>query len=244
MRNLRLILEYDGTDFQGWQWQPDRRTVQGELQMRLERLYSTPIQTIASGRTDAGVHALGQVVNFQAPGDMPLERLHHALNGMLPPDIAVRHIDEVPPEFHARFDARRRRYCYRIEYQKRPIGRHYAWHMRRHLDISVMQQAAQILVGCRDFTSFCVAAHEKENRVCEIFSCAWEPSETGLVFRIEANRFLRTMVRSIVGTIVEMGRGVRPAHAMYDILKMRDRQAAGESAPARGLFLEKVIYET
>jgi tRNA pseudouridine38-40 synthase len=183
------------------------------------------------------------VVNFTAPRTMPLDRLHQALNGMLPPDIAVGFIDEVAPEFHARFDARKRLYQYHISYQKHPIGRQYAWYMRRQLDMNTLQQAANFLIGRKDFTSFCVAAYEKENRICEIFSCQWEAKQNGLVFHIKGNRFLRAMVRSIVGTMVEMARGVRPATDMPHILEAQNRQAAGESAPPHGLFLIQVIYD-
>ncbi len=241
-RNIRLLVEYDGTHFHGWQIQPDQRTVQGEMQARLSKLFNGPISITASGRTDTGVHALGQVVNFTATRDISDERLLQALNGMLPPDIAIKKIDTVAPEFHARFDALQRFYFYRISYNKTPIGRYYTWYMHRSLDLDTLNRAAKYLLGRHDFTSFCVAAHEKENRVCEVYDSYWETEENGLVYHISGNRFLRTMVRSIVGTIVEMGRGVRPAEVMPDILKAQDRQRAGESAPPCGLFLNKVVY--
>jgi tRNA pseudouridine38-40 synthase len=241
-RNIRLLVEYDGTDFHGWQIQPDQRTVQGEVQERLSKLFDGPISVTASGRTDTGVHALGQVVNFKTTKDITNERLYQALNGMLPPDIAIKKVETVSPEFHARFDALRRFYFYRISFTKTPIGRYYAWYMRRSLDIDTLNRAAQLLLGRHDFTSFCVAAHEKENRVCEVFESYWQQEENGLVFHISGNRFLRSMVRSIVGTFVEMGRGVRPAEAIPEILEAQDRQRAGESAPPCGLFLDKVVY--
>ena len=240
---IRLTLEYDGTDFKGWQVQPDQRTVQGELQARLEQLYGAPISVTASGRTDAGVHALGQVVNFTPTRDISLDRLQHALNGMLPPDVAVKRADYVGLDFHARFDAQRRYYFYCIRYNKQPIGRQYAWYIRRKLDLNVIKRASKILIGRHDFTSFCVAANERENRVCQVYTCDWLRQGDELTFHISGNRFLRAMVRSIVGTLVEMGRGVRPAEAMHDILGARNRQSAGESAPAQGLFLERVIYD-
>lgn len=241
-RNVRLIVEYDGTHFHGWQIQPDQRTVQGDLQDRLSKLFGEPIAVTASGRTDTGVHALGQVVNFTATRDITDERLYQALNGMLPPDVAIKKIDTVPPEFHARFDAIKRSYIYKISFSKSPIGRFYTWYMRRSLDIDTLNRAADLLIGRHDFTSFCVAAYEKENRICEIFESYWLQKEDGLEYHITGNRFLRTMVRSIVGTIVEMGRGVRPAEAIPDILAAQDRQRAGESAPPCGLFLNKVTY--
>ena len=240
---IRLTLEYDGTDFKGWQIQPDQRTVQGELQARLEQLYGVSISVTASGRTDAGVHALGQVVNFTPSRDISLDRLQHALNGMLPPDVAVKSADYVGLDFHARFDAQRRHYFYRIRYNKQPIGRHYAWYIRGELDLDVIKRASKVLIGRHDFTSFCVAADEKENRVCQVYTCDWQQQGDELTFHISGDRFLRAMVRSIVGTLVEMGRGARPAESMHDILGARNRQSAGESAPAQGLFLERVIYD-
>ncbi len=240
---IRLTLEYDGTDFKGWQIQPDQRTVQGELQARLEQLYGAPISVTASGRTDAGVHALGQVVNFTPTRDISIDRLQHALNGMLPPDVAVNSADYVGPDFHARFDALRRHYFYRIRYNKQPIGRQYAWYIRRKLDLNAVKRASKILIGQHDFTSFCVAANERENRVCQVYTCDWLRQGDELTFHISGNRFLRAMVRSIVGTLVEMGRGARSAESMHDILGARNRQSAGESAPAQGLFLERVIYD-
>jgi tRNA pseudouridine38-40 synthase len=212
------------------------------MQDRLSTLFDSPIVVTASGRTDTGVHALGQVVNFKASRDISDERLFQALNGMLPPDIAVREIKTVSPEFHARFDALRRFYFYRISFTKAPIGRYYSWYMRRPLDIDVLNRAAQFLLGRHDFTSFCVAAHEKDNRICEIYESHWDKNEKDLVYHISGNRFLRSMVRSIVGTMVEMARGVRPAEAVPEILKAQDRQRAGESAPPCGLFLDKVVY--
>ncbi|MDA0709292.1 MAG: tRNA pseudouridine(38-40) synthase TruA [bacterium] len=241
-RNIRLLVEYDGTYFHGWQIQPDQRTVQGEMQDRLSRIFNGPITVTASGRTDTGVHALGQVVNFIATRDIDDDRLFQALNAMLPHDVAVKNIDTVGPEFNARFDAIRRCYFYKISFSKTPIGRNYTWYMGRPLDFDTLKRAADYLVGRHDFTSFCVAAHEKENRICEIYESRWVQEEKGLVYHISGNRFLRTMVRSIVGTIVEMGRGVRPAEVIPEILAAQDRQRAGESAPPGGLFLNKVYY--
>jgi tRNA pseudouridine38-40 synthase len=242
-RNIQLVLEYDGSLFKGWQVQPCQRTVQGDLEARIERLFNQPTRVIASGRTDAGVHAQGQVVNFRTATDHSLKRIKNSLNGMLPPDISVRRIREVPLEFHARFDATRREYSYRIEYSKLAIGRQYAWWHRTILNTNAMQQAADSLLGTHDFTSFCVAAAEKENRECELISCLWLEEKNGLSLTIEANRFLRAMVRSIVGTLVEIGRGSRSADEMSGILAAKDRQFAGASAPPQGLFLKRVTYE-
>ncbi|MBT3606189.1 MAG: tRNA pseudouridine(38-40) synthase TruA [Candidatus Latescibacteria bacterium] len=241
-RNIRLLVEYDGTHFHGWQIQPEQRTVQGEIQARLSKLFNESISVTASGRTDTGVHALGQVVNFEAPREITDKQLFQSLSSMLPPDIAIRKIDTVSPAFHARFDALQRFYFYRLSYTKTPFERYYTWYMHKKLDINTLNRAAQYLVGRHDFTSFCVAAHEKENRICEIYNSHWTEEEDGLVYHISGNRFLRSMVRSIVGTIVGMGRGVLSADGMPEILKAQDRQCAGESAPPCGLFLDKVVY--
>ncbi len=241
-RNIRLILEYDGTDFKGWQIQPDQRTVQGELEACLRRLFGTPIRTVAAGRTDTGVHALGQVANFVTTSPLSAERIQKALNGMLPPDSVVRDAGEVPLKFHARRDARRREYLYRIAYRRRAVGRRYALWIRSRLDLQAMQNAAARLLGRHDFTSFCVAASEKENRVCHLFGCTWTETEDELHFQIVADRFLRAMVRSIVGTLIQVGRGVRTVDDITEILEARDRRCAGPSAPPHGLFLKRVTY--
>ncbi len=242
-RNIRLILEYDGSGFRGWQVQPDQRTVQGELEAGLRRLLGVAHRTVAAGRTDAGVHALGQVANFLTASPLDPERIRRALNGILSPDIAIRSADEVALEFHARRDARRRDYLYRIGYRQRAVGRGYDWQIRTRLDVYAMQEAASILLGRHNFTSFCVAAAEYENRECHVFECAWHQRGDELYFRIAANRFVRAMVRSIVGTLVQVGRAVRLPREIEGILKAEDRRCAGPTAPPQGLFLRRVTYE-
>jgi len=241
-RNIRLTLEYDGTNFKGWQVQPGERTVQGELETGLQRLFGLPLRTIAAGRTDSGVHALGQVANFMTASHLAVGRIQAALNALLPDDIVIRETGEVPLDFHARFDAKRREYLYRIGYRQRAVGRGYAWWIRNPLDLEAMQEAAASLLGHHDFTSFCVAASERDNRECHLFECVWQQREDELHLRIEANRFLRSMVRGIVGTLVDIGRGARSADDMSWILEARDRGSAGPSAPPQGLFLMRVTY--
>ncbi|MDE2999217.1 MAG: tRNA pseudouridine(38-40) synthase TruA [Gemmatimonadota bacterium] len=242
-RNIRLQLEYDGTDFKGWQVQPDQRTVQGTLESCLTSLLGHPIRAIGAGRTDAGVHALGQVANFYTINPLPLKRIGAALNGTLPPDVAVLDVDEVAPAFHARRSARRRTYLYRMAYRRRAIGRKEAWHLRSRLNIHAMRSAANRILGYHDFTSFCVASSEKENRNCRVFACILDPIEDAVHVEISADRFLRSMVRGIVGTLVQVGRGKRTPDAMDAILQARNRQCAGPNAPPQGLFLKEVTYE-
>ena len=202
-----------------------------------------PIRAIGAGRTDAGVHALEQVANFITFNPLPLPRIGAALNSNLPSDVVVLGVDEVPAAFHARRSARRRTYLYRIVYRRRAIGRGQAWHLRSRLDIDAMRSAARRTVGYQDFTSFCVAAAEKENRNCRVFECTLATIDDSVHVEISADRFLRSMVRGIVGTLVQVGRGSRAPDAMSQILQARDRRSAGPNAPPQGLFLKKVFYE-
>lgn len=242
-RNIRLRLEYDGTDFKGWQVQPDQRTVQGTLETCLSSLLGHPTRAMGAGRTDAGVHALGQVANFSTFNPLPLQRIAAALNSTLPPDVVVLDADEVSPTFHARRSATRRTYLYRIAYRRRAIGRGQAWHLRSRLNIDAMRSAAILTLGHHDFTSFCVASSERENRICRVFECKLAGIDDAVHVEISADRFLRSMVRGIVGTLVQVGRGKRAPEAIDAILRARDRQCAGPNAPPEGLFLKEVSYE-
>ena len=243
MHHYRLNLEYDGTDFKGWQVQPNQRTVQGELEDRLKILFREPIRTTASGRTDSGVHALGQVVSLSTHRSVHLDEVRKSLNGMLPPDVAIRSASEVDEEFNARFSATSREYFYDIVYGDRAIGRAYAWSRRDRLSTTALRAASQHIVGEQDFTSFCVAAHERESRVCDVQVCDWSERDDGIRLTIRANRFVRSMVRSLVGTFVDIGRGFRDADEICDILAARDRSVAGPTAPPHGLFLSRVDYD-
>ena len=242
VHNVRLRLEYDGTEFRGWQIQPEGRTVQGVLEAASAQVTGETVRVQAAGRTDTGVHALDQVVNFDYAGDRSPEELSRSLNGVLPSDVTVRAADIAPPGFHARFDARLRAYEYRLSSRRRAVGRPYTWWVRADLDLEEMNQAAGVLLGRHDFTSFCVSAEERESRVCEVTLCRWHaPDDDTLVFDIEANRFVRTMVRSIVGTLVDVGRG-KNEPSIASILAARDRSQASPTAPPTGLFLKRVDY--
>ena len=243
MHHYRLDLEYDGTNFKGWQVQPDQRTVQGELEDRLEILFGEPIRTTAAGRTDSGVHALGQVVSLSVRRSANLGEVLKSLNGMLPPDVTIRSASEVDEKFNARFSATGREYFYDIIYGDRAIGRAYAWSRRDRLCTSAVRKASEHVVGRHDFTSFCVAAHERQSRICDVRTCEWSEREDGIRLTIRADRFVRSMVRSLVGTFVDIGRGFRDADQMPDILAARNRSAAGPTAPPQGLFLSRVDYD-
>ncbi len=242
MRNIRLLLEYDGTEFVGWQTQASGRSVQAEITRVLEQVVQDPVNLIGAGRTDAGVHALGQVANFRTASGIPPAVLHHALNGLLPADIRVHAVEEVAEAFHARYDARERRYRYVIGRIPAAIGRQYRWYVRRELDVPAMQRIAASLAGEHDFEAFCKSAADVDHYRCTVTSATWTEGGGVLELRIAANRFLHGMVRALVGTMVDVGRGSTAEAEFPAILESRDRAAAGMAAPARGLILEKVLY--
>ena len=222
--------------------QPDRRTIQGTIEESLERLLREKVALVSAGRTDAGVHASAQVAHFRTDSDLPVVRIERGLNGLLPDDIAIRKAEEVPLSFHARFDARSRRYRYRIARRRRAIERRLLWVVHADLDVARMQEASDGLIGVHDFTSFCAADSESDTRICEVTECRWEQDGEEVRLEIEANRFLHNMVRVIVGTMVDVGRGRLASGAISEILEAKDRRRAGRTAPARGLCLVSVDY--
>ena len=244
MRTLKLLLEYDGTGFSGWQVQPGKRTIQGDIEKVLAKLLGEKVAVIGSGRTDAGVHARGQVASFQTASQRSPEVILRALNAGGDRDIAVREVVDLgeDSEFHARFSAKSRIYEYRIIQGRSPLRRRYAWEVTYSLDLARMKQAAKCLVGKHDFTSFSSVRAEAKTRICIVKNAGWHEEREGLVFRIEADRFLQAMVRSLVGTMVDIGRGRFKPNEMRRILMARDRSLAGKTAPAHGLCLVQVNY--
>lgn len=241
----RLVLAYDGSGFHGWQVQPGGvRTVQGELVRRLQRLQGLPSIPPGAGRTDTGVHARGQVSTVPVSDAAGVDRIAQALPRMLPDDIAVREISCEPPDFHARFSARGRRYTYRILRGRDPLRRHDHLLHPGALDVDAMRASLASLLGLHDCTSFCRAASVDPGRMgCEIREARLEERGEALVFRIAADRFVHSMVRTVVGTLLEIGRGRRAPDAFGPILAARDRSAAGQTAPAHGLSLDHVEYD-
>jgi tRNA pseudouridine38-40 synthase len=248
MRNLKLVLSYDGTEFSGWQVQPGAATIQGALALAIGRVTGENILPQGSGRTDAGVHALGQVASFGTQSPIPPENLVIALNDILPGAIRVLEASEVPGEFHARKSARAKTYRYRM-YRGAicsPFIARYVWHYPYPLDEDQMQEVAGMIVGEQDFTSFAAVdperGREEMSNVRQIFSSSWERQSDEFVYTVRGNGFLHHMVRNLVGTFVLAGKGALRASDLTRILEARLRSAAGATSPASGLCLVNVEY--
>jgi tRNA pseudouridine38-40 synthase len=253
--NWKLTLAYDGTDFHGWQVQPEHATIQGELAAAIERIAGEQVLPQGSGRTDAGVHARAQVASFELRAPIPPENLHRALNRTLPAAIRVVKVEHASPEFHARHSVRLKTYEYRI-FQGEicpPWLARYVYALNWRLDVERMQAAAQIVVGEHDFTSFAASDPDLSVRSCgdderpgfvrTIYASIFQREEGDLlVYRVRGNGFLHHMVRNLVGTFIDVGRGHIEPEDVREILKARSRSAAGATAPARGLFLDSVEY--
>lgn len=245
MRNIKLVIEYDGTNYHGWQVQPNALTVQEVIEKKIEVMTKEQVCLIASGRTDAGVHALGQVANFKTSSQIPEEGFCRGLNSLLPPDIIIRSAEEVDLDFHAQFWAKKKTYRYFILNRELPsaIYRNYAWHLPTSLNVLEMQKAAGALLGRHDFSSFQAADPDQADPVREVFRAEWSmKKQTLLCFTVEADGFLKHMVRNIVGTLVEVGKGKVSQEEFKRIFQARDRRQARITAPPQGLFLLKVEY--
>jgi tRNA pseudouridine38-40 synthase len=239
-----MLVEYDGTEFCGWQIQPDERTVQGALEGVLQVFLGHATRVSAAGRTDSGVHASAQVVCFDTDRDLSAPLIQRALNALTPDDIAIVAVEEVAGDFDPRRDARRRAYVYRIWNRRTasPFWGRYAWHIGRQLCRDALVAAAPALEGEHDFTSFRASGCDAVHPTRRVFSSRFECRDDLLLYEIEATAFLRHMVRNIVGTLVEIGTGARAADSLPTLLQARDRDQAGATAPARGLCLTRVEY--
>jgi tRNA pseudouridine38-40 synthase len=244
MRNIKLIVCYDGTDFHGWQRQPGLRSVQEELERAIKRLTQAHSNATASGRTDAGVHALGQVVHFFTASRHSTEVFLKGLNALLPRDVRVLEAEEVPQSFHATLDARSKRYRYAIDNGTVacPFQLRYSWHLPRPLDDARMQRAGQALLGRHDFRSFETEWPNRTSSVRTVFDLAVTRDNVQVWIEVEADGFLYNMVRTIAGTLAWVGSGKRPESWVAEVLRAEDRVEAGPTAPPQGLFLLKVRY--
>jgi tRNA pseudouridine38-40 synthase len=250
MQTFRLTLEYDGSRFSGWQEQTNARTVQGELKVAAQDLFRTDLELQGAGRTDAGVHAVGQVAHLKLRGKWPAlsdSQILRELNDKLPASIAVLEVTEVPPRFHARHDAKSRAYFYQISTRKAALSKRFVWWVKEPLDVASMRQAAALIAGRHDFLAFRAADPSKpgESTIVVVESAEISVDENLIVFRIEASHFIWKMVRRLTGTLVKIGRGEVSVEEFRDLLSGKKNpklDIAAWTAPASGLFLEGVRY--
>lgn len=236
-------IEFDGTAYSGWQIQPHSPSVQQTLEEALALFLRCKVDVTGAGRTDAGVHASQMIAHFDLETPQDPDWMMHKLNGILPQDIAVHRILPVRPDAHARFDAVSRTYKYYVTLNKSAFHREYSWYLVNEPDFGLMNQAAEMLLSTVDFTSFSKLHTDTKTNDCRVTDALWTPLEDGRwVFTITADRFLRNMVRAIVGTLMEVGRHKLTLEEFKKIIESKDRCSAGDSAPAQGLFLHKIVY--
>jgi tRNA pseudouridine38-40 synthase len=249
MTRYKAIIAYDGTNFNGFQKQPNGRTVQEELEKTLMKMANgKSITVFGSGRTDAGVHAEGQVIHFDYPEERPLERMRFALDTQSPEDIAVKQVEIVPETFHARYMVKEKTYRFRVDIGKprSPFRRHYASYFPYPIDLAKIERALPDLLGEHDFTSFCASGSSIEDKVRTIYEARMDVNEAGdeLVFTFRGNGFLYKMIRILVGTLLKIGNGRLPEDSIPKIIAAKDRNLAGPTAHPEGLYLYKVSYDT
>jgi len=248
MRNIALLIEYDGTAYSGWQVQKNAQSIQAVVQETLTGLLQEDIKVVAAGRTDAGVHAFGQVANFRTHSEWETEKIVHTLQSTLPGDISIRKGAVVPDDFHSRFDAVGRKYWYNIVTRKSPLSGHFAAYFHYDFSIDKMNEAAASLIGMRSLKSFTKLADQQQHFICKVTGAEWQKEGRDcflpfdLRFEIKANRFLHGMVRAVVGTLVDVGRGKISVEEFKRITSSECRSYASMSAPACGLFLAEVEY--
>lgn len=244
MRNVKLTIEYDGTNYCGWQKQNNEKTIQEEIEKAIYKAVGEVVEVIGSSRTDAGVHARGMVANFKTNATIPFDRFKYAINDKLPDDIAIIESEEVSEDFHARYDSKGKTYCYSIinRQQKPAIGRNYVYHFKWNLDIEKMREACKHFIGKHDFKAFRSLGSSVKTTERTIKELYIESEGEKINIFITADGFLYNMVRIIVGTLLKVGRGKIPVEDIEKIILLGDRKKAGPCVPAQGLILEKVYY--
>lgn len=244
MKNIKIIIEYDGTNYCGWQKQEGLKTIEGEIEKAIYKSTGQNVKLYASGRTDAGVHAMAQVANFKIDTTIPAERIKYPLNDKLPEDIVIIKSEEVDYNFHSRFNAKSKTYKYLI-YQnetRSALLRNCAYHTDYKLNLEEMKKSLKYLIGRKDFTSFTAIRSNEEKNIRTIFSADLYQDKDFIVFEIKGNGFLHNMVRIIVGTLIEIGYGKRKADDMKNIIEKKDRLSAGKTVSSCGLYLKEVEY--
>jgi tRNA pseudouridine38-40 synthase len=242
LRNYKLIVQYDGTNYSGWQIQLNAKSVQGVLQDNINLIANEKINLIGAGRTDSGVHALGQTANFRISKELDLYRFKHSLNSILPRDIAVKNIIEVDEEFHSRYDAVKRNYIYLFSKSKSPFYDKYSWWYHGPIECASLNKLSAYFIGEKNFTAFARKATDTENKICFIHDIRWKEWKDLVFFYIEADRYLHGMVRTIIGTLLNAHKLKLNIDYLQDIINNQNRDTAGEAVPAKGLFLYKVKY--
>lgn len=244
MNNYKLHIQYDGTNYSGWQIQDNAITIQQNISDAIKIIIKEDVNLIGSGRTDAGVHAFGQVANFRSSKEIDLYKFQYSLNSILPPDISIKQIEKVDESFHSRFDAKKRSYLYLFTHQKNPFYLRYSYQYPqiKNLNFDKLNEVSKVLLGKNDFTSFSRKNEEQENKFCTVHEIFWRRGNEVSIFYISADRFLHGMVRTIVGTLLTAAEKNYNGNYLLDILNKKDRIEADESVPAKGLFLFKVRY--
>ena len=244
MRNIKLIIEYDGKEYNGWQKQPNKLNIQGEIERAIEVITREKVELIASGRTDAGVHSLGQTANFKIESEMPIEKMKVAINSQLKKSIRIKNVEEVEENFHSRYNCKKKTYRYIINNSEQgsAIYRNLEYHMPLKLNFEEMEKAIKYFEGEHDFKAFTSAKKSKKSTVRRIDEIRIERIANRVEFVFTGNGFLHHMIRILVGTLLEVGKGIRTPENVTDVLKSGDRAKAGALVPAKGLVLEEVFY--